>query len=83
MDIIAGLSARYLPLKGEVGAPAPDGGVLNATEKEGLILRSIAQQCVSKDGPPSSFETRSFAALLRMRAENCCEANEIITRRAF
>jgi len=59
----------------------------------GLILRSIAKQCVSKDGanlrewtlfnlmvrsaegasrtmrPPSSFETRGSAALLRMRTE--------------
>jgi hypothetical protein len=35
----------------------------------GLILRSIAKQCVSKDGPPASFETRSVAALLRMRAD--------------
>ena len=34
----------------------------------GLMLRSVAQRRVSKHGAVSSFETRSFGALLRMRA---------------
>jgi len=43
-----------------------------------LILRSRPKVGVSKDGPnaeqaPSSFETRGYAALLRMRAQKTVE----------
>ena len=34
------------------------GKVMARPTPTGLILRSIAKQCVSKDGPPSSVETR-------------------------
>ena len=43
--------------------------IVTADSLFGLTLRSIAKQCVSKGEADPSFETRSFAALLRMRSE--------------
>jgi len=41
---------------------------MDAKTSLGLMLRSVAKQSVSKQGPPASFETPACGGLLRMRA---------------
>ena len=38
----------------------------------GLILRSIAKRCVSKDGDAAHASRRALRALLSMRSGKCC-----------